>query len=79
VNPKELASAVVCCQNRPAEEGCEEAGVRAKEKGVARVGAGATAGVSFHCVLHSGQALRPETHRRWNVWAHSDVNKACAC
>lgn len=76
---KELAVDVACCPNQwPAKVGWGETeGAEAKEKGVAAAGAVATAGVSLHCALHAGQAPLPETHRRWNVWAHSDLNAAC--
>jgi hypothetical protein len=44
---------------------------------VAGAGAGPVAGASLHRAAQTGHAALPETHRRWNVWAHSDVNAAC--
>lgn len=49
----------------------------AKENGGAGDRPGAVVTVSLYFVEHTGQAAVPETQRRWNLWAHSDVNKAC--
>jgi hypothetical protein len=48
----------------------------AKEK-VAGGGAGAAAGALLHAAAQDEQEAVLETQRRWNVWAHSDVNEAC--
>jgi hypothetical protein len=61
------------CPNRPVDGG----GIDAKEKGVAGAGAGPVAGASLHRAAQTGHAALPETQRRWNVWAHSDVNASC--
>ncbi|KAF8717028.1 hypothetical protein HU200_026138 [Digitaria exilis] len=63
-----------CCPNMPVEDGGFDA---KKEKGVDGAGAGPVAGAWLHRAAQTGHAAIPETQRRWNVWAHSDVNAAC--
>jgi len=70
---EESAAAAADCPNRPVDDG----GGDAKENGVAGAGAGAVAGVLLHCAAQIGHVALPETQRRWNVWAHSDVKIAC--
>jgi hypothetical protein len=62
---EESAAAAADCPNKPVDDG----GGDAKENGVA--------GVLLHRAAQIGHVALPETQRRWNVWAHSDVKIAC--